>query len=67
MVNWEGEADRLALEALYSQMTEPATYETIANADHYANVASIGPIIVYDEQVLHELVSTIDSWLSGRA
>lgn len=61
----ENETDRAFLEALYETFTEPRSYVTLENADHYANIASIGPFIFYDTQVLDDLVKTIDTWLAS--
>lgn len=61
----ENATDRAFLKELYDEMTEPKSYVTLENADHYANIASVGPFIFYDTRVLDDLVNTIDTWLTS--
>lgn len=60
----EAQEDIEFLQAAYEAMAGAKAYTTLADADHYANVANFGPLIVYDEQAIHELVQVIDSYLS---
>ena len=60
----EAEEDSEFLQRAYGAMAGEKAYVTLPGADHYANVANLGPLIVYDEQVVQELVQVIDLYLS---
>ena len=60
----EAPADIQFLQSAYEAMAGAKAYETLPEADHYANVANFGRLIVYDEQAVQELVQVIDSYLS---
>jgi hypothetical protein len=45
-------------------MAEPKDYHTLARSDHYSNVADVGPWAIYDQQVVEDTVSLVDSWIS---
>ena len=60
----ESEQDREYLQAYYKSISEPKAYVTLAGADHYANTANFGSIIISDQRAVEELVDTLDSWLS---
>lgn len=59
----EAESDRLFLSEFHEAMAGPKAYVTIAGADHYANVAGVGPLIVYDGAAISQLVAEIDQFL----
>lgn len=60
----EAQEDTDFLQAAYEAMAGARAYTTLPGADHYANVANFGPLIVYDEQAVNELIQVIDSYLS---
>ncbi|MCA9928682.1 MAG: alpha/beta fold hydrolase, partial [Anaerolineales bacterium] len=45
----ESDADKDFLQTIFDDMQGEKVYRTLAHADHYANVANVGPLIVYDE------------------
>lgn len=59
----EGNADRQFLQAICDAMSEPKPCYTLARADHYANIANFGPVVVYDPPVIEALVDEINLWL----
>lgn len=59
----ESEADRVFLEELCETISEPRKCSTLTDANHYANTANFGSIIIFDEQVVGQLVEEIDAWL----
>ena len=63
----EGQKDLFFLKKLYEKMTEPKAYITIQNANHYfgtlRNNEGFYGIVTYWNNILGELVETIDSWL----
>jgi len=61
----ESVPDRVFLQQTCDSIAEPKKCITLPNADHYANVANFGPIVIYDQQVVGQLVPEIDLWLSG--
>jgi len=61
----ESAEDREFLRQTYAEMAEPKAYVTLPNADHYANVANLGSLIIYEPEVAAQLVSEIDTWLSA--
>lgn len=61
----ESEADRLYLQEYYDSISEPKAYVTLADADHYANTANFGPVVILDERAAAELADALDSWLFG--
>ena len=62
----ESEQDQAYLEAYYESISQPKAYVTLAGADHYANIANFGPVVIMDERAVEELVDALDSWLSGK-
>ncbi len=61
----ESPEDRRFLREVYEKMAGRKAYITLADADHYANVANFGPIVFYDRRVIRQLIQIIDDWLSG--
>jgi pimeloyl-ACP methyl ester carboxylesterase len=61
----ESAADQAFLQEAYETMTEVKAYITLDQADHYANVANIGPIIIYDQQTVAQLIQEIDVFLQA--
>lgn len=61
----EAEADRRFLQEAYEAMAGEKWYTTLPDADHYANVANFGPVVIYDEAALDGLVRAIDAFLLG--
>lgn len=59
----ESADDHTFLRTIFTELAEPKRYVTLENADHYANVANFGPVVIYDQQVLQQLVHEIDLWL----
>ncbi|MCB0111975.1 MAG: alpha/beta hydrolase [Caldilineaceae bacterium] len=59
----ESPADQAFLADLYQEISEPKAYLTLAGADHYVNTANVGPLVIYDQRALAELVEEIDQWL----
>ncbi len=60
----ESEADREFLQDLCATISDPRECMTLPNADHYANVANLGSLVLYDERVIAQLVDEIDDWLT---
>jgi pimeloyl-ACP methyl ester carboxylesterase len=60
----ESEQDRMFLKQVCQTIAEPKQCVTLAHADHYANVANLGSIVIYDQRVTEQLVNEIDAWLS---
>lgn len=60
----ESEADREFLQDLCLTISEPRECITLPNADHYANVANLGSLVLYDERVIAQLVDKMDEWLT---
>jgi pimeloyl-ACP methyl ester carboxylesterase len=60
----ESEDDKIYLQQLFSAFSEPKEYLSLMGGDHYVNVANIGPVVVFDQRLLSELVNEIDRWLS---
>jgi hypothetical protein len=60
----ESEEDRQYLREYYQSISEPKGYITLSDADHYANVANFGALVIFDELAVDELVDSLDSWLS---
>jgi len=60
----EGAARHAFLSRHYEAMGGPKRLLTLRDADHYANVADLGWLVVYDARVLSELVAAIEQWLS---
>ena len=59
----EPAADRAWLAEVCARVAEPKRCLTLADADHYANVSSLGPFIVYDRRAVAQLADAIDTWL----
>jgi pimeloyl-ACP methyl ester carboxylesterase len=59
----ESAVDRAFLQNIYSLLSEPKAYVTLANADHYVNTANLGPVVIYDQLAVEALVQEIDKWL----
>ena len=59
---YESQADREFLATLVGELAESVQYKSIPKADHYANVAFFGRLIVYDEPVLERFLSEITAW-----
>ncbi|MCB0209844.1 MAG: alpha/beta fold hydrolase [Anaerolineae bacterium] len=59
----ESADDREFLQTMVNNFTEPKRYVTLENADHYANIANFGPVVIYDSRVIQQLVQEIDLWL----
>lgn len=59
----EDQADRLFLGEIFDLLVEPKDYITLTDADHYANVANFGSLVVFDQRVVETLVNAIDDWL----
>lgn len=60
----ESAEDRQFLQEIYAMMVAPKDYLSLPGADHYANVANIGSIVIFDRPVANQLVQAIDGWLS---
>lgn len=60
----ESSKNHLFLQRIYDSMVEPKGYVTLPDADHYANVANFGPVVIYDRLVVAQLVYEIEAWLS---
>jgi pimeloyl-ACP methyl ester carboxylesterase len=60
----EAPEDRSFLRRLYSDMSAPKRYVTLARSNHYLNSTDIGPVNVYDARALRALADTIGAWLS---
>ncbi len=60
----ESVADQAFLAQIYDGMAGEKAYTTLDDADHYANVANVGPLIVYDETAVSQLIDEIDTYLS---
>jgi pimeloyl-ACP methyl ester carboxylesterase len=60
----ELEEDKTYLEAYYEAMAEPKDYQTLARSDHYSNIGELGPLVVYDRQVVDATVSLLDRWIT---
>jgi pimeloyl-ACP methyl ester carboxylesterase len=58
----ESDDDLAFLADVYDGMAGEKAYVTLANADHYANVANVGPLIVFDETAVNQLITTIDTY-----
>ncbi|HEX6385865.1 MAG TPA: alpha/beta fold hydrolase [Anaerolineae bacterium] len=58
----EAQEDQQFLQDAYEAMAGAKAYTTLANADHYANVANFGPALIYDEQAMEALVGVIDAF-----
>jgi pimeloyl-ACP methyl ester carboxylesterase len=69
----ELQEDRAYLEAYYEAMAEPKDYRTLARSDHYSNVGDLGylgagdlgPLAVYDREVVEATVALLDQWITG--
>ncbi len=59
----ESVADQEFLAQIYEDMAGEKAYTTLDDADHYANVANVGPLIVYDETAVSQLIDEIDTYL----
>lgn len=60
----EGAADREFIDEVCVLISQPSECFRLSDADHYANVANFGSVVIYDEKVMEQLVDTIDMWLS---
>lgn len=60
----ESADDREFLQAVAAQTAGISVYDTIPQADHYANVGNIGPLLIYDRAAIAWLVAEIDAFLS---
>lgn len=61
----ESASDQQFLAEIYDEMDGEKAYETLADADHYANVANVGPLIVYGETAVSQLITEIDTFLQS--
>lgn len=61
----EAKKFRQYLAKFYAVMSAPKAYVTLPDADHYANVADLGVLVLYDHAAMNQLVETIDTWLSS--
>jgi pimeloyl-ACP methyl ester carboxylesterase len=52
------------LARLYDRIAEPKAHLTLHLADHYANVADLGPLTIYSQRTMNELTNAIDDFLS---
>jgi dienelactone hydrolase len=64
----ENPKDLAFLKNLYEEITEPKAYVTIQNADHYfgvkrENEIEFFDIVTYWNDIVEELVGTIDTWI----
>ncbi|MCB0195123.1 MAG: alpha/beta fold hydrolase [Anaerolineae bacterium] len=59
----ESADDQEFLQTMFNNFAEPKRYVTLENADHYANIANFGPVVIYDSRVIQQLVQEIDLWL----
>jgi dienelactone hydrolase len=63
----EDQEDLLFLRNLYTKMTEPKTYITIQNANHYFGTLrddrGFYNLVTYWDNIVEDLVETIDFWL----
>lgn len=59
----ESADDRAFLADVYTEMAGAGAYVTLPDADHYANVANVGPLIVYDEDAVTALITIIADFL----
>lgn len=55
----ESEADRRFLQEVVTGMQGETAYETLVDADHYANIGNIGPLLIYDQGATEALVEMI--------
>lgn len=60
----ESADDRAFMQKLYTLISEPKAYVTLADADHYVNTANLGPVVIYDQLAVEQLVQEIDRWLA---
>jgi pimeloyl-ACP methyl ester carboxylesterase len=60
----EPSEQRDCLARLYERIAEPKAHVTLHRADHYANVADLGPFTVYSRRTMNELMDAIDGFLS---
>ncbi|HEX6387287.1 MAG TPA: hypothetical protein VF177_21685, partial [Anaerolineae bacterium] len=58
----EAQEDRQFLQDEYDAMAGAKAYTMLPSADHYANVANFGPLIIYDEQATDTLIRVIDAF-----
>lgn len=56
----ERAADLAYLAAVHDRLSEPKSYVTIPDADHYLNSMSIGELVVYDRRAIDRLLDALD-------
>lgn len=61
----ESEEDRTYLQALFEKMEEPKKYVSLEDADHYANIANFGSLVIYDRIIVNRLITEIQNWISN--
>ncbi|MBK8905309.1 MAG: alpha/beta fold hydrolase [Anaerolineaceae bacterium] len=59
----ESSDDQRFLQDVYETAVGEKAYITLENADHYANTANFGPLIIYDETAVDQLIKGIDRFL----
>jgi len=55
--------DRAFLRELHAGMAGPTSMLTVAGADHYMNVLSFGPLVLYDPGAAEQLLEGLVEWL----
>lgn len=60
----EGEGRLRFLAEEYAAVAGEKAHYTLAGADHYANVAEFGPLVLYDRAAVHRLAAIIERWSS---
>ncbi len=60
----ESSKDHQFLRDAFQSMVGEKAYVTLDRADHYANIANLGALIIYDAQAVTQLVREIDKYLS---
>ncbi|MCG8430349.1 MAG: alpha/beta fold hydrolase [Candidatus Omnitrophica bacterium] len=60
---YEDKADLVFLKDLFIRMTEPKKLVTVAETAHYKNTVNFYGFVLYDADVMGELVNTVEEWL----
>lgn len=67
----EGQDEMACLQDIYSKMTEPKAYVTIADADHYFGTKRQQKVVIedipYDHSIMTELIETLVQWFRNKA
>lgn len=59
---YESQTDREFLNKKSTELAQPVCYKTIPKADHYANVAFFGRLIIYDTLAFDTFVTEVTDW-----